>query len=300
MSKYLSTKHKIIAIDNLSSGLKSQIPKSKNISFYKKDINDKNIEKLFKKIDAVFHLAAFSSVIECQENPEKVILNNISGSENIFSLSVKNRVKIVVYAETSALYEASKKYPSKENEIVPRTIYAWSKLVNHWQAKFYSTSKHTKFVGLRYLNVYGVNQDIRREFPPVMGNFINMILNGKKPYINGDGKKKRDFIYVDDVNKFHEKLLNSKLKNHQVFNVGTGKNHSINKIFSVIAKKLKFSKSPIYKKNIDYEAKENLASTKLMKTIYPNKLTSLEEGIEKYIKIFREKSKGNCFTLYLI
>ena len=58
----------------------------------------------------LFSFGSLSSVIECQENPEKVILNNISGSENIFSLSVKNRVKIVVYAETSALYEASKKY----------------------------------------------------------------------------------------------------------------------------------------------------------------------------------------------
>ena len=175
LAKYLSIKHNIIAVDNLSSGLASQIPKNTNIRFYKKDINDKSISKLFKNIDVVFHLAAFSSVIECQENPEKVILNNISGSENIFSLSVKNKVNLLVYAETSALYEASKKYPSTENEIVPRTIYAWSKLVNHWQAKFYSSSRHTKFVGLRYLNDYGVNQDIRREFPPVMGNFINMI-----------------------------------------------------------------------------------------------------------------------------
>ena len=292
LANYLSEKkHKIIAIDNLSSGLRSQVPKNKNIKFYKMDINDKKIKNYFKNIDIVFHLAAFSSVIECQQNPDKVILNNIEGSNNVFQLSVKNNVKVLIYAETSALYEATKKYPSKEEHIIPRTIYAWSKLVNHWQAKFYSVNSKTKFVGLRYLNVYGVNQDIRRDFPPVMANFINMILNKKRPYINGDGTKLRDFIYVDDVNKFHETLMKSKLKKHQVFNVGTGKNYSINQIYSIIAKKLNFKKKPIYKKNIDYEAKENLASTKLMKRIYKKNLTSIEDGLSRYIDIFKNKLK---------
>ena len=289
LAKHLSKNNKVIAIDNLSSGLKSQIPNNKNIKFYKKDINDKKISKYFKNIDAVFHLAAFSSVVECQKRPDKVILNNINGSENIFSLSIKNNVKVLVYAETSALYEGCNKYPSIENEIIPRTIYAWSKLVNHWQAKSFSAASNTKFVGLRYLNVYGVNQDIRREFPPVMGSFINSILSGKRPYINGDGTKKRDFIYIDDVNLFHEKLLKTNLKQHQVINVGTGKNYSINQIYRIISNKLKYNKKPVYKKNIDYEANQNLASTKLMKKIFPNKLTSLKIGLEKYTDIILEK-----------
>ena len=177
--KLIHLGYKVIIIDNLSTGRLENISSfRKKLKFYKLDIKKQsNIEHLFKNIDIVFHLAAFSSVIECQQNPDKVILNNIEGSNNIFQLSVKNNVKVLVYAETSALYEATKKYPSKEEHIIPRTIYAWSKLVNHWQAKYYSVNSKTKFVGLRYLNVYGVNQDIRRDFPPVMANFINMIFD---------------------------------------------------------------------------------------------------------------------------
>lgn len=288
LSNFLKNSYEIIGIDNLSSGLKSQVPK--DILFYKKDIKDINHLNL-KKIDFIFHLAAFSSIIDCQKFPNKAYVNNIIGTDEVFKFAIRNKVKGVIYAETSALYELVKKLPSVEDNISPGSIYSWSKLTNHWQAKFYSELSKTKFIGLRYLNVYGPNQDFRRTIPPVMAAFINKLIKNERPIIYGNGNKRRDFIFVEDVNDIHLSIIKNFriFKKQDIFNVGTGKNHSILEVYEKLTNLLKIKNvKPIFKPNFDYEAQENKASTKKLKTFYKKKFTTIDDGLSIYLDYILE------------
>ena len=149
-------------------------------------------------------------------------------------------------------------------------------------------SKGTISVGLRYFNVYGPKQDYRRTIPPVFSAFIIKLLQKKSPTIYGDGSKKRDFVYVDDVNDFHLMCINNDRTNNEVFNVGSGKNYSIKYIYEQIQLILGSDIRPVFAENFDFEAQENLANIDKAKKIGWNPKTDLSDGLKKSIDYIKE------------
>ena len=127
-------------------------------------------------------------------------------------------------------------------------------------ASDFSKSNQLISIGLRYFNVYGPKQDYRRTIPPVFSAFIIKLLQKKAPTIYGDGSKKRDFVYVDDVNNFHLMCINDDKTNNEVFNIGSGKNYSIKDIYEKIRLILGSDITPLFEANFDFEAQENLAN----------------------------------------
>jgi len=271
----------VIGIDNLSYGVLEQVPKE--VSFHKVDIRDKNIYDLFNGVDCVFHLAAKNSIIDCENNPVETNDINVNGTVNIFDASVKNNIKKVVYAESSAVYEGSKNLPSKETDVSPKSVYAISKMTTNRISKEYFKSKGLITVGLRYFNVYGPRQDYRRTIPPVFSAFIIKLLKGKQPTIFGDGSKKRDFVYVDDVNNFHLMCLDNNQTNNKIFNIGSGKNYSIKFIYNRIKTILDSDIEPLFGDNFDFESQENLANIEKARSIGWNPEINLDTGLKKSI-----------------
>ena len=271
----------IIGIDNLSYGVLDQIPKG--VDFYQEDIRDKDISSLFNGVDYVFHLAAKNSLIDCENNPKETADININGTKNIFNISSKNNTKKVIYAESSAVYEGSKILPSKEDNVCPESIYAKSKMETNFIAKEYLKSKGLVTTGLRYFNVYGPRQDYRRTIPPVFSAFIIKLLKEEQPTIYGDGSKKRDFIYVDDVNRFHLLCMNNARTNNQVFNVGSGENYSIKYIYERIKFLLQSNINPKFAENFDFEAQDNLANIDKATSVGWKPIVNLDTGLRKSI-----------------
>lgn len=276
----------VIGIDNLSYGVFEQIPKG--VDFYKKDIRDKDIYKLFNDIECVFHLAAKNSLIDCENNPSETVDINVSGTKNIFDAAQKRNVKKVIYAESSAVYEGSENLPSNETDASPQSVYGKSKMATNIIAKDFLKSHGLVSTGLRYFNVYGPKQDYRRTIPPVFSAFIIKLLQKKSPTIYGDGSKKRDFVYVDDVNKFHLMCIDDPKTNNEVFNIGSGKNYSIKDIYEKIRLILGSNINPLFDTNLDFEAQENLANINKAKKIGWNPSTDLNSGLKKSIDYIKE------------
>ena len=275
----------VVGIDNLSYGVSEQIPKG--VVFHQEDIRDEKIHNLFSEVEYVFHLAAKNSIIDCENDPIETSDINVNGTINVFNAALKKNVKKVIYAESSAVYEGSKNLPSKESDVSPNSVYAKSKMATNRIANEYSKSKGLVTTGLRYFNVYGPKQDYRRTIPPVFSAFIINLLKGKQPTIFGDGSKKRDFIYVDDVNDFHLMCIENSDTNNEVFNIGSGKNYSIKYIYKEIKKILQSDINPIFGKNLDFEAYENLANIDKAKKLGWNPKTDLENGLKKSIDYIR-------------
>lgn len=277
---------KVIGIDNLSYGVYEQIPKG--VNFHKADIRDKNIYDLFHDVQYVFHLAAKNSIIDCENNPSETSDINVNGTINIFDAAVKHKINKVIYAESSAVYEGSSNLPSKESDVSPQSVYAKSKIAKNHIAKEYFESQNLVTTGLRYFNVYGPKQDYRRTIPPVFSSFIIKLLKGERPTIYGDGSKKRDFVYVDDVNDFHLMCINKDQTNNEVFNVGSGENYSIKFIYETIRKMVHSNIEPFFGENFDFEAQDNLANIDKAKKIGWNPITKLEDGLKKSIDYIRK------------
>lgn len=276
----------VIGIDNLSYGVKDQIPNG--VKFFKEDIRDKQISNLFEEVDYVFHLAAKNSLIDCENNPSETHDINVNGTKNIFNISLNKGVKKVIYAESSAVYEGIEILPSIESITCPKSIYAKSKMATNTMAHELFISKGLITTGLRYFNVYGPHQDYRRTIPPVFSAFIIKMLQGESPIIYGDGSKKRDFVYVDDVNDFHLMCLNNSQTDNKIFNIGSGKNYSVQSIYNQIKTILNSDIKPIYGENFDFEAQDTLANIDAAKKIGWAPNTSISSGLKKSIDYIKE------------
>lgn len=279
--------HRVIGIDNLAYGVKEQIPAA--VQFHQIDIRDKNIYPLFRGVDAVFHLAAKNCIDDCQNDPVETSDINVTGTVNVFEAGRRAKVKKIIYAESSALYEGSKIYPTPENELVPESFYAISKFAERGFVEAYARFNNINFTALRYFCVYGPRQDYRRTIPPVMSAFIIKLLKKEKPVIYGNGEKRRDFIYVDDVNDFHLLCLSDLRTDGETYNLGSGKNYSVLDIYNLIESFLHAKIPPEFKADLPGESENTLADiSKALKLGWRPK-TTIEEGIKNSIAYIREK-----------
>ena len=289
-SRLLAEGYEVLGMDNLAYGLRENVPE--DVEFYHLDIRDKDMVPLFKGVDTVFHLAAKNCISDCQTDPVETAQINVCGTVNVFEAARRAGVRKIVYAESSALYEGSSIYPTPEKEEKPESFYAVSKLASMYFAKAYERFYRLRLTGLRYFCVYGPVQDYRRTIPPVMSAFIIKILKGQQPIIYGTGEKRRDFVYVDDVNDFHLTCIQDDRTNGRVFNVGSGTNYSVREILGKISKMLKIIPNPIYNDDLPGEAQLTLADITEAKSLGWKPKTSLDVGLERAIEYIRGEMKA--------
>ena len=298
--------HEVVGIDNLAYGLKSNIPEG--VLFHQTDIREKEMYPLYRDVDAVFHFAAKNCITDCQNDPVETADINVRGSVNVFEAARQAGVRKIVYAESSALYEGSDVFPTPESEVKPESFYAVSKLASMVFAEAYqrfhglTTAPHAShltphtlsFTALRYFCVYGPVQDYRRTIPPVMSAFIINLLRGKAPTIYGTGEKRRDFVYVDDINDFHIQCLTDSRTDNRVFNLGSGVSHSVNDIYQLVSDLLNIHIRPVRKPDLPGEAQTTLADITAAGNLGWQPKTEIKTGLLNAIDYIKsEMAKGN-------
>ncbi len=229
---------KIIIIDNLKDGSTKNIKKilkNKKVILKKIDIrNHKDLLKIFKNTKCVFHLAAMSDVVPSITDPKNYLETNIIGTMNVLEAMRKNKVKRIIYAASSSCYGIPKRYPTNENEkINPKYPYAFSKNVGEQLVSHWSNVYNIDYISLRLFNVYGTRSRTHGAYGAALGVFLKQKLSGKPFTIVGDGNQKRDFINVKDISEVFYKSFITKKKN-KIYNVGSGKTLSVNKLVSLI------------------------------------------------------------------
>lgn len=289
--KLLEAGIRVSGIDNLSYGLKENIPAG--VEFHENDIRDSGLEELFRGADVVFHLAAKNCISDCQSDPVETASINVAGTVNVFEAARLARVRKVIYAESSALYEGSSQFPTPESDVHSESFYAVSKLAGMHFAEAYKRYHGMIFTALRYFCVYGPIQDYRRTIPPVMSAFIIKLLKGGQPVIYGSGRKRRDFVYVDDINEFHMKCLTDTRTDNRTFNLGSGRNYSVLEIYDTISRLLGTHIEPIFEPDLPEEAQETLADISEAKSVEWEPRTDLPTGLRNAISYIKgEMEKG--------
>ena len=247
VEKLIKKNKKIIVLDNLTTGRLENIKRfKKKIRFIKCDISKKgNWTKEFKGKCYVFHLASLADIVPSIQNPKKYFEANVNGTLNVLEACRKARIIKFIYSASSSCYGIPKTYPTKEFEkINPMYPYALTKkmgedLIVHWSKVF-----NIPFISLRLFNVYGTRSRTSGTYGAMFGVFLAQKLANRPFTIVGSGKQTRDFTYVTDVADAFLKCSKSKISN-EIFNIGSGKTISVNKITSLIkGKKVFINKRP--------------------------------------------------------
>ena len=229
--------HSVTVIDDLSAPENSYFHFNKKAQYVEKDIFTDDCLTHFVGVDYVFHLAARSRIQPTIGNPSSCFEVNVVGTQRVLEWSRLNGVKRIVYSGTSSLYGHQNKIPFQPN--MPADClnpYSMSKWMGEQVCKLYGQMYGLDTIVLRYFNVYGPREPLKGKYAPVIGLFKRQVSEGNPITIVGDGEQRRDFTFIKDVVSANICAMTAKEVegNFKIYNVGTGKNYSINEIAKMI------------------------------------------------------------------
>ena len=298
----LKKDYKVVVIDNFCNFYDPSIKRNNvndnldnpNYKLYEIDLRCKSdVEKVFRenKIDVVIHLAAMAGVRPSIENPILYQEVNCIGTQNLLEVMKEYGVKNLVMASSSSVYGNNKKVPFKETDIVDYAIspYAATKKSNEVMTHVYHKLFNMNVIMLRFFTVYGPRQ--RPDF--AINKFTRLMLNDEEVTMFGDGTTSRDYTYIDDIVSGIYSSINYVLNNKDVYEIVNLGNSSpvslkemINTIAEVLDKEPKIKEMPMQQGDVNITYAD-ISKAKEMLNYDPK--TPFKEGIEKFVKWYKEK-----------
>lgn len=255
LEELINSKCKFIRIlDNLSTGNKQNIQdfieNNENVEFMYGTIeNLETCRKAMHNITHVCHQAALGSVPRSIDDPLSSHNSNVNGFLNLLIACKENNIKRFVYASSSSVYGDNDTLPKVEGKVGNvLSPYAATKKINEIYANVFVKNFNMELIGLRYFNVFGPRQNPNGAYAAVIPKFINKMIKGESPIINGSGEYSRDFTYIDNVVLANIFALTTNNKDcfGEVFNIGTNNNVSILELVHKINKKLNKEIQPVF------------------------------------------------------
>ncbi len=294
--RYIELGHQVIVVDNLITGYRENVPPQ--ATFYEMDICDKQIAKVFEKEkpDIVNHHAAQMDVRKSVEDPIYDANVNVIGSLNLLQNCIQYGIKKFIFASTGgAIYGEQDYFPAdEEHPLRPLSPYGITKLATEKYLYFYNKTYGLKYTILRYANVYGPRQNPHGE-AGVVAIFTERILTDQQPVINGNGLQTRDYVYVGDVVKANELVLDK--GENKIYNIGTGIETNVNELFRMIVEKTGKSVPEKHGPAKPGEQMRSVLNSEfIFKELNWKPTTFLSEGLEKTVEYFREKVQQKYST----
>ena len=278
---------KVRVIDDLSTGIMSNLESCINkIEFVEGNILDeRNVDKICRDVDVIFHLAAKISVEDSINNPIPTNLVNINGTLNLLNSAKEHKIKRFIFSSSAAVYGCTDLVPVEEiSNANPESPYALQKYTGEKYCKYFSEFHGLNTICLRYFNAYGPNQQENGGYAGVIYKFIKSVLEEKAVSIEGDGTQTRDFVFVDDIVQANMLSLRSNLMSNSVYNVGTAHETSVNALFNTIKNIVGNNTKASNTDKRPGDIKRSCANISLITKELGYKPThSLEEGLKKTV-----------------
>lgn len=305
----------VVGVDNLNDYYDPRLKRARleclkqysNFKFIEGDIADHiMVEDLFvaEKPNRVINLAAQPGVRYSLKNPYAYIQTNLVGFGNLLEGCRHNSIEHFVYASSSSIYGANTHMPFSVHDNVdhPVSLYAASKKANELMAHTYSHLYGIPTTGLRYFTVYGPWG--RPDMSPWL--FTSAILDGRPIDVFNYGKMQRDFTFVDDIAEGTVRVLDRVPIPNPSFSTDTpdpGSSYAPYKVYNIgnhqPVELMDFIK--IIENALEIEAEKNFLPMQpgdvvatyadvedLKRDIGFEPVTSLEDGIEKWVKWYHD------------
>jgi UDP-glucose 4-epimerase len=264
IKKLLASGHKVLSIDNYSTGKRSN--EQEGALYFDLDIKD--IDKIPDgfKFDVVYHLAAKARIQPSFLDPFDYFTVNAANTFKVAMFCAKNEVPLI-YAGSSSHHSGRFKNP-----------YTFSKDIGEDIIKLYGDHFRLKYSIARFYNVYGPYQLTEGGYTTLIGRWMNEIEKGRKITIYGDGTKRRDFTHVNDIVDGLIKITERQAWGY-IFELGRGVNYSVNEVKDMFG-----VTNPVYMADKPGEAQATLSDNTLAKEIlFWEPKINLEEYINNYI-----------------
>ena len=240
--------HDVYPLDNFRNGYQSNLDLAKIAEnrFLNLDIRDQDLHKKIPfGLDCVLHLAAITSLPECESNPLDTLSINTGGTLNLLEAARQTACKYFILASTSAVYENnSEKIFSEDLFVTPTLSYSLSKKLAEDLCQAYTEKYSMRITIARLFNVFGPNQDVKRPNPPLLNYLVREFVLGRSPILHSDGTQRRDYISVNDVKNFILRCI--EIQPTGIFNVCSGKLLSVNTLVEIVRKTLGVSQEVKY------------------------------------------------------
>jgi len=279
----LKNNKKVKVIDNLSCGSMKNLlqhKNNKNLLFKKLDIRKiKKNEKFLKNCQRVIHLAGIGDIVPSINYPKNYYETNVTGTLNLLEYFKDKNIDKFVYAASSSCYGKALVPTKEDNKINTLHPYALSKYMGEQLCLHWHNIYDFPVNSIRIFNAYGTRSKTSGAYGAVIGVFLKQILMNKPLTVVGDGKQKRDFLFVTDVAQAFYKASVTQFKG-KIWNLGNGEAHTVN----YLIKNLKY-KRKVFIPDRPGEPRVTLAdTTKIRKDLNWKPKVSFEKGIGIILK----------------
>jgi UDP-glucose 4-epimerase len=283
---------KVLVVDNLLTGKKSNIDKLDNVEKIYDDLGSDASLRAIETFnpDVCFHLAAQSSVVISVEDPlldfEHNLLQPIKLLQKLIDTDCK---KFVFSSSGGTIFGEPNVIPTSEKDYAgePVSPYGVAKKKLNDFIKLMLQEKNMSYSILNLANVYGPRQDPHGE-AGVMSIFTGRMLNNEIPIVYGDGNQTRDYIFVTDV--VSALIKSSEMDDNLFLNIGTSKETSVNELVSIIRSITSWEGEPDYKPQREGELLRSvLNNEKAKKSLNWEPEYNLNRGIEELVDWFKNE-----------
>ena len=284
---------RIVIVDNLERGSLGNVERAladARVTLVRGDIRDVGtVHKVMEGIDAVIHMATLR-ITACAAEPREALGVMCDGTFNVAEAAQAAGVTKVVTASSASIYGLADTFPTREDHhpYNNRTWYGASKIMLEGLFRSFNDMYGLPYVALRYFNVYGPRMDIHGKYTEVLIRWMERIAAGQPPLILGDGTQTMDFIYIEDVARANILALQSDVTD-DVFNVGSGRETSLNELADALLATMNSTLRPEY----GPERKVNPVPRRLADTTKAERLlgfraqVDLREGLARLVEWWR-------------
>ena len=281
--------YNVTVLDDLSTGKMGNMERllsKKNVDFIRGSVtNSSLLQKIFRDVHCVFHMAALPSVPRSIEDPKSSHEVNATGTLNVLLAARDNKVNKVIYSSSSSIYGDTVTLPKREDMIPnPKSPYAVAKLAGENYCGIFQEVYGLTTVCLRYFNVYGPRQDTDSQYAAVIPRFIRSCFDGDSPIIFDDGEQTRDFTFVGDV--VMANIMAEENDASGVFNISRGESITINLLARLIMELVGSSVEPIYREPRPGDIRHSLADISGAKAFGYESKCDLRAGLAETIRWF--------------
>jgi nucleoside-diphosphate-sugar epimerase len=241
--------HSVCVVDDLSSGHRENLAQSEErIDFIEGPVQEAEVsQQACRGADCIFHLAARASVPESFRDPLGNHNANVTGTVAMLTAARDHSVKRFIFASSASVYGQNPQVPQTiDLPLNPASPYAASKAAGEQYSRVFGIISGLETVVLRFFNVFGPRQRPGSAYASVIPSFINAMLAGNPPVIEGDGKQARDFVYVRDLICALKKALIVSNASGRTYNVAGGRQTSVLELYEQIRDILGTDLEPVF------------------------------------------------------